>query len=46
MVEAIEKNTYQLFIGSDSRMMNFLYRLNPKMAARIIYKNMAGILPK
>jgi short-subunit dehydrogenase len=44
MVEAIEKNAYQVFVGSDSRTMNFLYRFSPKMAARLIYKNMASLL--
>jgi short-subunit dehydrogenase len=44
MIEAIEKSSYQVFVGSDSKMMNFLYRLSPKMAARLIYKNMASLL--
>ena len=45
MVDAIEKNSYQVFIGSDSKLMNFLNRLAPKMAAGLIYKNMASLLP-
>ena len=44
ILEAIEKNKAQLFIGSDAKTMNFLARLNPLFAARLIQKQMKGLL--
>jgi short-subunit dehydrogenase len=44
MVDAIEKNKPRLTIGSDATMMDWLSRLNPIMAANIIYKQMASLL--
>jgi hypothetical protein len=32
-------------VGQDARMMDFLYRLNPKNAAGLIYKQMKSLLP-
>jgi short-subunit dehydrogenase len=46
IVEGIEKNAYRVLIGSDAKMMDFLYRLMPKRAARIIFEQMKSILPK
>jgi NAD(P)-dependent dehydrogenase (short-subunit alcohol dehydrogenase family) len=34
-----------MLIGSDAKMMDLLYRLNPKRAARFIYKQMRSLLP-
>ncbi|MEY3999999.1 MAG: hypothetical protein RLZZ626_354 [Actinomycetota bacterium] len=44
MVDAIENNTPRITIGSDAKMMDRLSRLNPVMAANIIYKQMASLL--
>ena len=44
MVDAIEKNAPRLTVGSDAAMMDRLSRLNPVMAANIIYKQMASLL--
>lgn len=44
MVDAIEKNKPRICIGQDAKMMDFLTRLNPVMAARIIYKQMKSLL--
>ncbi len=44
MVDAIEANKPRITIGSDAGMMDFLSRLNPVMAANIIYKQMASLL--
>jgi NAD(P)-dependent dehydrogenase (short-subunit alcohol dehydrogenase family) len=44
MVDAIEKNRPRITIGSDATMMDRLSRLNPVMAAEIIYKQMASLL--
>ena len=44
IVEGIEKNKYSVYIGSDSKMMNFLYRLSPKRASAFMYNQMKSLL--
>lgn len=44
MIDAIENNKPRITIGSDSTMMDRLSRLNPVMAANIIYKQMKSLL--
>ncbi len=44
IIEAIEKDQYNVKVGSDSKMMDFFYRLNPKNAANLIYKQMKSLL--
>jgi short-subunit dehydrogenase len=43
MIEAIEQNKSRKLIGSDSKMMDFLYRLAPTWASRFIAKKMASM---
>lgn len=44
MVDAIAKNTPRVVIGKDAKTMDFLSRLNPLFAAKLIYKQMASLL--
>ncbi len=44
ILAAIEKNKFQAFVGTDSRVMNLLYRLRPKFAVGFIQKQMAKML--
>lgn len=44
IIEAVEKGSYEIFIGGDARIMSRLARLNQKNAANLIYKNMKGLL--
>ena len=44
MVDAIEANSPRICIGSDAKMMDFMTRLNPVYAAKLIYKQMASLL--
>lgn len=44
IVEGIENNRHRLFVGKDSKFMDFLYRVNPLYAARLITKKMSGRL--
>ncbi len=44
MVDAISKNQPRLVIGKDAKTMDFLSRLNPVYAAKVIYKQMASLL--
>ncbi|MCJ7716080.1 MAG: SDR family oxidoreductase [Anaerolineales bacterium] len=45
IIKGMENNSYRVLIGSDSKMMDLLYRLSPKRAALIIYKQMKSLLP-
>jgi short-subunit dehydrogenase len=45
IIDGIEKNRYQVHIGSDSKMMDRLYRLMPERAAKLIYSQMKSLLP-
>ena len=44
IVDGIEKNKPQIFTGSDSKLMNRLYRLNPVAATKLIAKQMKSLL--
>ncbi len=46
IVDGMENDKYRVLIGSDAKMMDFLYRLMPKRAAKIIYSQMRSILPE
>lgn len=46
IISGIEKNKFQIFIGSDSKTMNLLYKLSPKFATGFIAKQMKSLLPK
>jgi NAD(P)-dependent dehydrogenase (short-subunit alcohol dehydrogenase family) len=45
IIDGMEKDRYRILIGSDSKMMDLLYRLSPERAARLIYKQMKSLLP-
>ena len=45
IIDAIEKDRYQVYVGSDSSLMGFLARLNPKFAAKTIFNQMKSLLP-
>lgn len=44
VVDGIEKNSFRVFIGSDAKMMDFFYRLNPKQAVKLITDQMKSLL--
>jgi short-subunit dehydrogenase len=44
MIDGIEKDKYRILVGKDARIMDFLYRMNPKSAAAMIAKQMKRIL--
>jgi len=44
ILDGIEHDKSQIFTGSDSRMMNRLYRLNPVFATKFIAKQMKSLL--
>lgn len=42
MIDGIEKNKYRVMVGKDARILDYLYRINPKMAVNMIIKKMKG----
>lgn len=44
MIRGIERNKPQIYTGSDSKMMNRLYRLSPVFATKLITKAMRSLL--
>lgn len=45
IIDAIESDSYQAYVGSDAKFMGFLSRLSPKRAAKTIFNNMRSLLP-
>lgn len=45
IVEGIERDQFQVYVGNDSKIMNILYRLNPGWATRFMFSRMKGLLP-
>jgi len=44
ILEGMEKNQYHILVGQDAKMMNFLSRLMPDRAARLIFAQMQSLL--
>jgi NAD(P)-dependent dehydrogenase (short-subunit alcohol dehydrogenase family) len=44
MVDAMEKNKPRICIGNDAKMLDYISRINPVYAAKMIYKQMQGLL--
>ena len=44
IIDGIERDRYRVLVGSDSRLMNLLYRLSPQYAANLIFKQMRSLL--
>ncbi len=45
ILDGMEKNRFQVYVGKDARMMNILYRLNPRWATHFMFKQMGALLP-
>jgi NAD(P)-dependent dehydrogenase (short-subunit alcohol dehydrogenase family) len=46
IIDGMEKDHYQILVGRDSAFMDFIYRVSPKNAAKIIFKLMQSLLPE
>lgn len=44
IIKAVEKNKFRCLIGRDAKIMDFMYRLAPKRAAKMIAKKMKHLL--
>ncbi len=45
IIDSIERDAFQVYVGRDAKMMNLLYRLSPRRATRFMYNQMKGLLP-
>jgi NAD(P)-dependent dehydrogenase (short-subunit alcohol dehydrogenase family) len=45
IVDGMEKDKFQVYIGRDAGTMNLLYRFNPRYATRFMYNQMKSLLP-
>lgn len=46
IIEGMEKDKFRVLVGSDSKFMDFLYRLNPHYAVNFIQNKMKGLLKR
>lgn len=44
IIDGMERDKFQVYVGSDAKMMNIMYKLNPKKAIGFINKMMAGMI--
>jgi NAD(P)-dependent dehydrogenase (short-subunit alcohol dehydrogenase family) len=45
ILDGIENDAVRVLVGPDARLMDLLYRLNPRRAAELIYQLMKSLLP-
>ncbi|MGB4676555.1 MAG: SDR family oxidoreductase [Aggregatilineales bacterium] len=45
IIQGIERDQFQVYVGNDAKLMNFLYRLNPRSATRFMFNRMKALLP-
>ncbi len=45
IIDGMERDQFQVYIGNDSKMMNWFYRLNPLRATRFMFNQMKDLLP-
>lgn len=45
IITAMERDQFQAYVGRDAKMMNLLYRMNPRRATRFMFNQMKGLLP-
>lgn len=44
MIDGIERDAFQVYVGNDAKMMNWLYRLSPRRATQFMYSRMKELL--
>jgi hypothetical protein len=45
ILDGMEKNAYRVLIGRDAKLMDMLYRVNPRGAAAMIARQMKSLIP-
>lgn len=46
IIRGMEQNKTRIYVGKDSKLMNWLYRLSPSFATNLITKKMKSLLPE
>jgi len=44
ILNGMERDQFQVYVGNDAKMMNYLYRLSPGYATRFMFNRMKGLL--
>ena len=44
IIDGIERDAFQVYVGNDAKLMNWLYRLSPKRATQFMYNRMKELL--
>ncbi len=44
IIDGMERDQFQVYVGNDAKMMNYLYRLSPKRATRFMFNRMKQLL--
>ena len=44
IIDGMERDQFQVYIGNDAKMMNLLYRFSPKRATEFMYNRMKALL--
>ncbi|MBP6015150.1 MAG: SDR family oxidoreductase [Candidatus Promineofilum sp.] len=45
IIKGMERDKFQVYVGNDAKMMNWLYRLDPRRATQFMYNRMKELLP-
>lgn len=44
IIKGMEKDKFQVYVGNDAKLMNFIYKIVPRLATRFIQRQMKGML--
>lgn len=45
IIGGMERDKFQVYVGTDANLMNILYRISPRFATRFMFNRMKGLLP-
>lgn len=45
IINGMKREKFQVYVGRDARMMNILYRVNPRWATQFMFRQMKALLP-
>lgn len=46
IIDGMEKNKFRIFVGPDVKVLDFIYRVSPKLALKLITKQMKSHIPE
>ena len=44
IIDGIERDKFQVYVGNDAKLMNVFYRISPLRATKFMYNQMKGLL--